>query len=84
MQLHGLPGWAALSACGIKNLALPPEVRRIAIVADNDHNCTGWRAAVAAARRWIFEGRRVRIDLPPIPGSDWNDVLISRGFGRAA
>jgi phage/plasmid primase-like uncharacterized protein len=59
-------------------------VGRIVIAADNDDSGIGWRAAVAAARRWTFEGRRVRIDLPPIAGFDWNDVLISRGFGRAA
>ena len=84
MQLYGLPGWAALSANGIKNLVLPPEARRIVIAADNDRNGTGWKAAVAAARKWVFEGRRVRIDMPPIIGTDWNDVLLSRGVGHAA
>jgi putative DNA primase/helicase len=83
MQLHGLPaGWAALSAGGIKNLILPPEVRRIVIAADNDPAGIGWRAAVAAARRWALEGRSLRIDMPPQPGTDWNDIL--RGEGRHA
>jgi hypothetical protein len=84
MQLYGLPGWAVLSANGIKNLVLPPEARRIVIAADNDRNGTGWKAAVAAARKWVFEGRRVRIDMPPIIGIDWNDVLLSRGLGHVA
>lgn len=84
MQLHGLPGWAALSAGGIKNLILPPEARRIVIGADNDPAGIGWKAAVAAARRWTsFEGRCVRIDMPPEPGTDWNDVLLG-GRRRAA
>jgi putative DNA primase/helicase len=84
MQLHRLPGWAALSAGGIKNLSLPPEAHRVVIAADNDANGIGWAGALAAARRWVFEGRQVRIDMPPITGSDWNNVLLWRGLHRAA
>jgi phage/plasmid primase-like uncharacterized protein len=78
MQLHGLPGWAALSANGIANLVLPPAARRIVIAADNDENGVGWRKSLAAARRWAFENRQVRIHMPPIPGDDWNDVLLTQ------
>jgi len=78
MQMHSLPGWAALSACGIKNLILPPEVRRVVIAADNDGNGIGSRGALAAARRWGGEMRQVRIDMPPELGTDWNDVLTAR------
>jgi hypothetical protein len=82
MQLFDLPGWAALSAGGIKRLILPPEARRVVIAADRDGNGTGQRAALAAARRWNGEMRRVRIDLPPAPFGDWNDALL--GCARAA
>jgi hypothetical protein len=78
MQLHILPGWAALSANGIKNLVLPPEARRVVIAVDNDVNGTGWKGAIAAARRWAGEMRRVRVDMPSEAGTDWNDVLIGR------
>jgi hypothetical protein len=78
MQMRGIPGWAALSACGIKSLALPPEARRIVIAADNDENGIGLKAARRAAQRWRSEMRRVRIDMPPMPGTDWNDVLAGR------
>ena len=44
----------------------------------NDANGTGERAARIAAERWIAEGRRVRIALPPRPGTDWNDVLLGK------
>jgi putative DNA primase/helicase len=84
MQLHSVPGWAALSAGGVKNLILPPEARRVVIAADNDASGVGWRGALAAARRWAFDHRQVRIDMPPIPGTDWNDVLISGGRAHAA
>jgi len=82
--LFGLPGWAALSAGGIKNLLLPPEARRVVIAADNDANGIGWKGALTAARRWSFEGRQVRIDMPPVPGIDWNNVLLSGGLSHAA
>ena len=72
-----MPAWAALSADGIEKLVLPPEATHVVICADNDANGRGQRAARNAAQRWIAEGRRVRIALPP-PGFDFNDVLIGR------
>jgi putative DNA primase/helicase len=72
-----MPAWAALSAPGIENLVLSPEATHIVICADNDRNGTGQRAAHKAAQRWMAEGRRVRIALPP-PGFDFNDVLTGR------
>ena len=76
MQAAALPGWAALSTSGIVGLALPPIVREVIILADHDANGAGERAARAAAARWLAEGRRVRIALPPEPDSDFNDVLL--------
>jgi phage/plasmid primase-like uncharacterized protein len=77
MQATGLPGWAALSAGGIRNLILPPlpMAAEVIIAADHDANGVGQDAARAAAARWLAEGRRVRIALPPEPGQDWNDLL---------
>jgi putative DNA primase/helicase len=70
-----MPAWAALSAGGIKNLSLPPEVSHILICADHDTSGTGERFARDAAARWIAEGRRVRVAMPPELGADFNDVL---------
>jgi putative DNA primase/helicase len=80
MQMHALPGWAALSAAGIARLALPLEARRVVIAADNDRNGIGLKGALAAARRWGGEMRRVRIDMPQDAGTDWNDVLVGRAM----
>jgi phage/plasmid primase-like uncharacterized protein len=80
MQLRGLPGWAALSAPGLRALALPENLRRIVIAVDNDRNGVGQDAALEAACRWQTEGRAVRIAMPP-EGEDFNDVLI-RGEGE--
>jgi hypothetical protein len=75
MLACGLPGWAALSANGLRSLVLPPNAAQVLICADNDHNGAGQRAAEEAAERFLREGRRVRIATPPIPGTDFNDVL---------
>ena len=77
-----MPAWAALSAGGIKNLILPPEATHIVVCADNDANGTGERAAENAAARWLAEGRRVRVAMPPEPDTDMADVLA--GCARAA
>jgi putative DNA primase/helicase len=69
----GRPGWAALSDRGVIGLQLPPEARQVLIAADND--AAGQTAARIAKERWTREGRRVRILTPPLPDTDWNDVL---------
>jgi hypothetical protein len=71
-----MPAWAALSAGGIKNLVLPAEATHIVICADHDATGTGERAANESAARWLAEGRRVRIAMPPEQNTDFNDVLI--------
>lgn len=71
MAAGDLPGWAALSTSGLKALKLPAEVREVIIAADGD--LPGEEAAVAAARRWAGEGRRVRIARPP-EGKDFADA----------
>jgi putative DNA primase/helicase len=78
MQACSLPAWAALSTSGLTGLMLPPTVRRIIILADHDPSGAGERAARAAAARWFAQGRRVRIAMPPEPGTDMADLLAGR------
>ena len=75
MQASGLPGWSALSTGGMRALVLPELVREVIIAADHDANGAGQAAAHAAAERWHDEGRVVRIALPPVAGTDFNDLL---------
>jgi phage/plasmid primase-like uncharacterized protein len=77
-----MPAWAALSAGGIRALILPPEATHVIICADNDRSGTGGRAAHDAAARWLAEGRRVRIAMPPVPGTDFNDVLAGQAHAE--
>jgi putative DNA primase/helicase len=71
----GLSAWAALSEGGVRALILPPDATHIVIAADHDASGTGERAAHDAAERWLAEGCRVRIAMPPDAGTDFNDVL---------
>ena len=73
MQATGQPAWAALSTAGLRNLEIPEHVKEVVVLADGDP--PGEDAAQHAARRWVREGRRVRIARPP-KGQDFNDVLL--------
>ena len=78
LQATQMPTWAALSTSGLVALVLPPSVRAVVILADNDANGAGESAARTAAQRWLADGRSVRIAMPPEPGIDFNDVLACR------
>jgi hypothetical protein len=78
MLATGLSGWAALSAAGLATLMLPPEVRRVIIAADHDESGAGQNAAARAAARFRREGRQAWVRMPPIRGTDFNDVLLGR------
>jgi putative DNA primase/helicase len=82
MQATGQLAWAALSTSGMVALKLPPTVRQVVILADNDINGAGERAARAAAARWLAEGRRLKLAMPPEPGTDMADVLAGRAYAR--
>jgi putative DNA primase/helicase len=72
MQATSQPAWAALSTSGLRALELPADVREVIVLADGD--AAGERAALDAALRWKYEGRRVSIAHAP-RGFDFNDVL---------
>ena len=71
-QSTGLPVWATLSTSGLRSVILPPEIKTAIIAADGDE--AGEEAAQEAARRFIAEGRAVKIARPP-QGMDFNDLL---------
>jgi len=73
MQATGRPAWAALSTAGLRSLEIPEHVKEVVVLADGD--LPGEEAAQYAARRWVHEGRRVRIARPP-KGQDFNDLLL--------
>jgi hypothetical protein len=84
MEIFDRPGWSAVSAAGLATVTLPSMVRRVIIAADNDISGAGQRVALAAYHRLIDEGREARIAMPPIAGTDFNDVLKGKADGRSA
>ncbi len=68
----GLPVWAALSAPGMKALAMPPGVQEVILLADGDD--PGDRAAQRAAQEFLRQCKKARIARPP-RGMDFNDLL---------
>jgi len=81
MVATGLPAWAALSTSGLKTLILPPSIMDVIILADGDD--AGENAAQESAKKWLLEGRRVRIARPP-RGFDFNDVLMAGTLAKGA
>jgi hypothetical protein len=50
-----------------------------AVLGDAHLGGIGQRAARDAAERWLVEGRRVRVAIPPVAGTDFNDLLGAGG-----
>jgi putative DNA primase/helicase len=69
----GYPVWAAISATGMAQVVLPSIAQTILICADHDK--AGIEAAHALANRLLWEGRQIKILLPPTPGADWADEV---------
>ena len=79
-QMFGIPTWAVLSTAGMESFNPPDGLQRLIILADNDTNFAGQKAAYALAHRLAVEageGASVEVRTPPIPG-DWLDVLNER------
>ncbi len=78
MSMTELPTWATLGTSGLRNVMLASETTLVLIAADNDANGAGQLAALEAGRRFLSEGRRIRVATPPVLDTDWNDVLAGR------
>jgi len=76
----GLPVWVAGGASLMSSIAIPEQVRRVVIGADNDP--AGKSAAQRAADAFNVFGRDVRIMLPSPNFKDFNDEL--RGIEDAS
>lgn len=71
-----LPVWACLSANGLRNFTLPPNISELVIIADHDHpRAIGYEAAHDLAIRTIKAGHTARIWQPEQAGTDALDEL---------
>jgi putative DNA primase/helicase len=78
-ELFGIPTWAALSAVGLAAFQPPAGLQLLHVFGDNDQNFTGQRAAYALAQRLALTGVSVEVNIPPVPNTDWLDVLTGKG-----
>lgn len=69
------PIWSALSAEFLAKLPVLSDVPLLTIFADHDENGVGERAAQLCAERWEAASRKVRIVMPPEPGTDFADLV---------
>lgn len=79
-EIFSLPAYACIGTYGLETVELPKSIKRVVIAIDHDLNFAGFKAGYAAAARLYSEGRTVRVETPPIPGSDFlEELLIRRG-----
>lgn len=78
IELTGVPAVAALCAGNMPALIIPETVKHITIAAD--HDAAGFKAAQAAATKFIKQGIKTKITAPPNKGDDWNDVLQQKAL----
>jgi putative DNA primase/helicase len=76
MKIYGLPGWAAMDAGKLEKVEIPKHIKRVVIVADNDHSFTGQASAYSLAKRLKLSGLEVDVKFPDEIGKDFNDVLL--------
>ncbi len=68
------PMWSAGSAAIMAKMPVVAGIEAITVLADNDANGAGERAARELAARFIEAGKSVRLWIPTSPG-DFNDAL---------
>lgn len=76
MQITGTSGVAGLNATVMQSIQLPDVVQQILVLADNDANYTGQKAAYSLANRLVLEGRAVNVAVPDQVGTDFADEVM--------
>ncbi|MEJ1413704.1 MAG: toprim domain-containing protein [Candidatus Sedimenticola sp. (ex Thyasira tokunagai)] len=74
-EAYKIPVWATSNAYMMEKLVIPEEVKELMIVADNDENFTGQKAAYILANRYALKGVCVKVKIPGAMGHDYLDVL---------
>jgi phage/plasmid primase-like uncharacterized protein len=73
-QATGIASLAVLGASNLASVQLPACVREVIIAADADE--AGEAGALRAAKRFMREGRHVRVASPARRGADFNDLRL--------
>jgi hypothetical protein len=71
-ERFSLPAWSLMSTRNLRSWVAPPGVRSVLIAADR--GLDGAASAQVLAARLQRQGVAARIEFPPEPFGDWNDV----------
>jgi putative DNA primase/helicase len=78
-ELFRIPVWAAINSTLLQGWEPPADVHQVIVFGDNDPKFGGQAAANSLAHRLACQrGISVRVEIPPITGQDWNDVLLAQ------
>lgn len=80
--LFNVPCWAALTAGLLETWWPPAGVSTVFVFGDNDASFTGQAAAYKLAQRLTARKIEAVVEIAPVVGQDWNDVLIAKLEGR--
>ena len=72
-QRFRVPTWAAISAGGLEKWTPPAGTEFVVVFGDNDESYTGQAAAFVLAKRLTASGIKAEVQIPELPGNDWND-----------
>jgi putative DNA primase/helicase len=72
-RILGIPVWASLGSERLARVAIPPIVRHLVLLPDNDR--AGAIGATSAAAAFSMPDRKVEVLHPPACFGDWNDLL---------
>lgn len=76
--LYSVPVWASINSAMMAKWQPPEGCDDVAIFADNDPKFGGQAAAFSLAHRLAVKGLNVTVNMPPIPGEDFNDIWLRR------
>lgn len=77
-MLYGINTWAALNTSLLEKFTPPTGTTELTIFADNDANYAGQKSAYVLANRLAKTGLSVKVIIPEVVGTDFNDVLLAK------
>lgn len=75
-KLFEVPVWSAINSELLAQWEPPQGVEEVVVFGDNDPAFAGQAAAFSLAKRLANQRKiKTRVEIPGLPGQDWNDVL---------
>lgn len=74
-QMFSIPVWSVIDASHMEQFNPPNGTTTLRIFADNDSTYTGQKSAYTLANRLSLRGMTVTVEVPPMVGMDWADML---------